>query len=141
MKNFNFISFLIRFIGSAALVLSTYNPTEYSYYSWVQAALSPSGSGFAAEYAFVGVVLLIGWAILVRSTLSALGGLGLILAAAFIGTLVWLISSYGLLQIESATAITWAALLSLSALLAIGLSWSHIRRRLSGQVDVDDIRD
>ena len=29
----------------------------------------------------------------------------------------------------------------LSLILAVGLSWSHIRRRLTGQVDVDDLED
>jgi hypothetical protein len=27
----------------------------------------------------------------------------------------------------------------LSGILAIGVSWSHIRRRITGQVDVDDV--
>jgi len=26
-----------------------------------------------------------------------------------------------------------------ATILAIGLSWSHVRRRLSGQTDVDDV--
>jgi hypothetical protein len=30
--------------------------------------------------------------------------------------------------------------ISLAVLLAIGMSWSHIRRRLSGQVDVDVLK-
>jgi hypothetical protein len=29
----------------------------------------------------------------------------------------------------------------ISALLAVGMTWSHIRRRLSGQFDIDDIED
>ena len=28
-----------------------------------------------------------------------------------------------------------------SLLLATGMSWSHIRRRLTGQLDVDDVED
>ena len=139
MKKFNFASFLVRFAAAATLVLLTYNPTGYSYYNWLQQAMVDGGEGFGPKQAFAGVVILIGWAILVNSTLASLGGLGLILASAFIGTLVWLISSFGWFEIESAVAITWAALISLSALLALGLSWSHIRRRMSGQVDVDDI--
>ena len=141
MNKFNVVSFALRFLGAVALVLLTYNPSGYSYFHWVQDSLGPEGAGFAAEYAFVGVVILIGWVILLRSTLQALGGLGLVLAAAFIGTFVWLMTSYGVLEVESSTAITWAALISLAALLAIGMSWSHIRRRMTGQVDVDDIGD
>jgi uncharacterized membrane protein len=141
MNKFNFVSFALRFLGATALVLLTYNPTGYSYFHWVKDALGSEGTGFGAEQAFSGVVILIGWTILIRSTFRALGGLGLFLAAAFIGTLVWLMTSYGLFQAETSTAITWTALISLAALLAIGMSWSHIRRRLSGQVDVDEIGD
>ena len=141
MNKFNFVSFTLRLLGTIALVLLTYNPTGYSYFHWVQDSLIPQGTGFGAEHAFSGVVMLIGWTILIRSTLQSLGALGLILAAAFIGTLVWLMTSHGIVEVESSTAITWAALLSLATLLAIGMSWSHIRRRLTGQVDVDDVGD
>lgn len=141
MNKFNFVSFALRFLGAAAIVLLTYNPSGYSYFHWVQDSLASTGSGFGAEQAFAGVVILIGWTILVMSTLKALGTLGLILASAFIGTFVWLMTSYGVFEVESSTAITWTALVSLAALLTIGMSWSHIRRRLSGQVDVDEVND
>jgi len=141
MNKFNFVSFVLRFLGAAAIVLLTYNPSSYSYFHWVQESLGSEGVGIGAEQAFSGVVILIGWTILLRSTLKALGILGLFLASAFIGTLVWLMTSYGLFEVDTSTAVTWTALISLAALLAIGMSWSHIRRRLSGQVDVDDVHD
>ncbi len=139
MNNFNFVNFALRFLSAVAIVLLTYNPSGYSYFHWVQESMASAGSGFGAEHAFSGVVILIGWTILLRSTFQSLGALGLVLAAAFIGTLVWLMTSYGIVEVESSVAITWAALISLAALLAIGMSWSHIRRRISGQVDVDEL--
>ena len=141
MNKFNFVSFILRLMAAAAIVLLTYNPSGYSYFHWIQNSLGSEGTGFGAEHAFSGVVILIGWTVLLISTLKALGALGLILAAAFIGTFVWLMTSYGIFEVETSTAVTWTALVSLSALLAIGMSWSHIRRRLSGQVDVDDVND
>jgi hypothetical protein len=33
----------------------------------------------------------------------------------------------------------WLALFALSFVLGIGLSWSHVRRALSGQADMDDV--
>lgn len=135
MNKFTLSSFVLRLLFATAIVVLTFNPTGYSYYHWVNAV----GSGFDAQHAFSGVVLLIGWTVLIRAAYRSLGAIGLLLASAFIGTLVWFLESNGLLRAESATAITWAALVSLSALLALGMSWSHIRRRLSGQMDVDDI--
>ena len=61
MKKFNFVSFLLRFFGAAVVVLATFNPCGYSYYHWVRDSIASNGSGFGAEQAFVGVVLLIGW--------------------------------------------------------------------------------
>jgi hypothetical protein len=58
-----------------------------------------------------------------------------------IGTFVWLLTSNGFFEADSTVSIAWIALMCLSVLLAIGMSWSHVRRRLSGQVDVDDLSD
>lgn len=134
---FNWLSFLLRFLSSALIVLLTVNPSGYSYYHWL--VLSIQNSSFGAQHAFVGVLLLIGWTILIRATFRSLGWFGLLLASALIGTFVWMLDEYRLISTESTTAVGWVALVSLSVLLAIGMSWSHIRRRLSGQIDVDDI--
>ena len=45
---------------------------------------------------------------------------------------------FGILSINSVTAFTWVILVILSVMLAIGLSWSHVWRRLTGQFEVDD---
>lgn len=139
MKTFALYSFLGRFIGAVLTVLLTFNPSGYSYYHWVGDAIRVSG--FGALHAFCGVVLLICWFILIRSSYRSLGPLGLLLASAFIGTLVWLLDDYHLINTSSTGAIGWIALISLSALLAVGMSWSHVRRRLTGQVDIDDISE
>src|SRR5690606_1260283 len=86
-----------------------------------------------------GVVVLTGWVILLRAANRSLGIGGLLISAAFFGTLVWFLISLGWLAIDARSTITWIALLCLSALMAIGLSWSRVRRRLTGQIDVDDI--
>jgi len=87
------------------------------------------------------VVLLIGWTVFIRATLNSLGGFGLGLAVAFFAIIVWWLVDLGLLGINSVSIITYIILFLLSAVLATGMSWSHIRRKMSGQVDVDDIDD
>lgn len=139
MKSFTLLSFALRFVGAVLIVLLTFNPGGYSYYHWVSDAISRSE--FGSEHAFTAVVLLIGWFILIRSSFRSLGPIGLFLASAFIGTFVWLLDDYKLISANTNSAIGWIALISLSALLAIGMSWSHIRRRLSGQVDIDDVSE
>ncbi len=137
-NKFNFGSFLIRLIFALCLVFATYNPSEYSFYHWV---LNILDTGFTPLFAFSGVVLLIGWVIYLRATITSLGLVGLILAFAFFGTLLWLIIDMGIVPADSIKMITWIVLTLLSMVLAIGMSWSHIRRRMSGQVDVNETDD
>lgn len=88
--------------------------------------------------ALVGVLLLIGWIIYIRATFQSMGWLGISLGAALFGCLVWFIVDQGWLSLDSQSAITWIVLVILSLILAMGMSWSHIRRKMTGQVDVDD---
>lgn len=135
-KEFTVLSFLWRFIGTLTLILATYNPTHYSYYHWVRAAISEGSIG--PPHFFVGVLVLTGWTIVVVATRSSLGSVGVVLGAALIGTGAWLLIDLGMLRADSVISITWIALVCLAGLLSIGLSWSHIWRRITGQVDIID---
>jgi hypothetical protein len=128
--------FLIRLGVALLLVLTTFNPSGYSYFHWVKDSLPDS---ISALQAFAGVVLLIGWVMFIRAGKRSLGFVGLILASAFFATLFWLLMDWGLLEPENIDAVTWLVEILLAGVLAIGMSWSHIRRRMSGQVDVDEV--
>ena len=125
----------LRFLFALILVLATYNPEEYSYFHWGIQNISEN----SALKVFVGIVLLIGWVIYIRATLRSLGPIGLILALGFFGTLIWLLIDYNIVSTDSAKAITYLVLIIASAILTTGMSWTHIRRRMSGQLDVDDV--
>ena len=131
------MSFLWRLLASLVLVFATYNPSGFSYFHWVSAAFTESRMG--AVHFFVGVILLIGWTIFCVSTSRSLGTLGTFLGAALIGTGIWVLAQFGLIRADSANAVVWLSLAALAILLAIGLSWSHIWRRLSGQLEVDEV--
>lgn len=130
-------AFLRRFAFATMLVLSTYNPSRFSFAHWVSGAFASGTLG--PLHAFAGVALLIGWVILVRTTWQAIGALGLGLAIAFFGTLIWLLLESDLLRVSSVSALIWLALICVAFVLAIGMSWGHLQRRASGQVDVDDV--
>jgi len=133
--NFSFSSFGMRFLFSAILIFATYNPEGYSYYHWVKDVI-PS---VTIEQAFVGVALVIGWVIYLRATLRSLGLIGLILAFAFFGLLVGMLFKWGWISLDASKTFTYIVEILLAVVLAIGMSWSHIRRRLSGQADMDDV--
>jgi hypothetical protein len=131
---FTFRSFLLRAVVAIVLVFATYNPEGYSYYHWALGQLPQ----FSILKGFVGVALLIGWTIYLRATLHSLGAIGTLLALAFFGTLLWLITDTGLMPAEGARALSYIVLLVITGVLSAGISWSHIRRRITGQIDVDD---
>jgi Family of unknown function (DUF6524) len=116
--------FLARFAFALLVTGATYNPTRYSYYAWARS----TGWQWRPPIVFVGVVLLIGWVICLRLTLRSMGGLGLLLANAFLAALFWLFASWGWLPIESTVAISWIGLTSVTTILAVGMSWSRLRR-------------
>ena len=129
------LGFVLRFVAGLVLVLASYNPDGYSYYDWV-AKDFPSISAFQA---FVGVAMIVGWAIYIRAAIRSLGIIGLSLATVFFGTLLWLVVDMGLVPVDNIRVITYLILVLLALVLSTGLSWSHIRRRLSGQMDTDDV--
>lgn len=135
-REFNFVSFVWRFLASLLLVMVTYNPTRYSYVAWLRAATAETPLG--PEHFVVGVVLVIGWVILLAATQRSLGTFGLLLGGSLLGGVVWLLTDIGWLDIETVSSATWVGLFCVAALLAIGLSWSHVWRRLTGQFEVDD---
>ncbi len=128
--------FSLRWMFATVLVLATYNPSGYSTIDWFRTALGDGTLG-PAHY-LVAVVILIGWVILLRATFNSLGILGLVLGTALLGTLVWFLIDLGLLTGSSFDFYAWISLVCLGALFALGLTWSHLWRRLTGQVDVED---
>jgi predicted neutral ceramidase superfamily lipid hydrolase len=132
---FNAANFLIRWLVALILVFATFNPTEYSYVRWVTAP----GSDNLALQTLVGVALLILYVIFMRATWRSIGPIGLTLAIAFFGAIVWVLLDRGWLNPNQPTIMTYVILVILATILAVGISWSHIRRRMTGQADIDDV--
>jgi hypothetical protein len=124
-----------RFVFAFALVVLTWNPSRVNFAHW---ALN-QWSEMTPVVLFVGLALLLGWAVYVRATARALGPMGLILAAALAGSIVWMIIRYNLIDPTNSTVLAWVLLTLFAAVLTAGMSWSHLRRRWSGQADVDDV--
>jgi hypothetical protein len=131
--NFTFTSFLWRYLVALILVFVTYNPSDYCWVQWLN-------SDTAMVYkAASGIVLLIGWIMFLRATWNSLGALGTLLASAFFAVMIWLLIEWGLVTLDSTSIIVWVVEFILSGVLAVGMSWSHIRRKISGQYDTDEI--
>ena len=134
---FSMKNVMIRFAFALMVVATTINPTSYSYYHWVMHSVD----NISVLQVLVGVVLTIAWVVFLRATVRALGIFGIVLATAFFATLIWLMMDWGVLNASSLTTRLYSVELILICVLAVGASWSHIRKRFVGQVDVDDVDD
>lgn len=134
-NRFGWNSFLVRFVFAIIIVFATYNPEGVSWYHWVEGVFP----AITVLMGFTGVALLIAWVMLIRATLGSLGALGILLAVAFFGLLIWLIVDVLGLPTDSFRVISYVVEIMIAAVLSIGSSWSHVRRRFSGQVDTDEL--
>jgi len=130
------LRFLLRLAGAIVLLFATYNPEGVSFFHW----MANDGWAITPLKAFVGVCLIAGWVVLLRATIDSLGALGTVLAAAFFGTLLWLIVSFAHLEPRTSKGLTYLIMMGLAAVLSTGSIWSIWKRRLTGQVDVSEDR-
>jgi hypothetical protein len=136
-SKFSVSSFFLRAAFALALVLLTFNPSGYSYVHLVQ-------DGFpkiTPLEAVLGILLLIGWFVFLGATLRSIGVPGMLLALALFAALIWLIVSWGWVTLSDSGAIAWIGLIILALILAVGMSWSHLYQRWSGQATVDDVEE
>lgn len=130
-----------RFVFALLLVYGTWNPTGRSFVHWVVLPLFGRGGDAAASAPvkfLAAILLVIGWTIFLQATRRALGLAGGVLIAALCGGIIWLLTSWKVLALRG-DVIAHAVLVSTAILLTIGMSWSHVSRKLTGQIDTDTV--
>ncbi len=131
------MGFILRWLCAFALLAATFNPTPYNYINWA----ADYGGVNLSIAVLLGLLLLIGYIIYLRATLRSIGAFGMLLVLAVVGAGLWVLYDLGVLRLDNSSFNVWLALIALSLVLGVGLSWSHIRRALSGQSDMDDVDD
>ncbi|QEE37242.1 hypothetical protein FTO60_04915 [Octadecabacter sp. SW4] len=129
------MGFVLRWLFAFVLLAATYNPTQWNFLRWSMANYQTQLS----VTVLAALVLLVGYIIYLRATLRSIGGLGMFLVLAVVAALLWVGYDMGWLSFQNPSANTWIGLTAMSLVLGVGLSWSHVRRRLSGQADMDDV--
>jgi len=133
---------VLRMLGALVLVYATFNPTGHSYFHWVVAPLigmgAPTGGSSALKF-LLGVLLVIGWVVVLQATRRSIGLTGACLALALCGGLIWLLVEQHVVSPSGSAAIAHIALVAIALVLGVGMSWSLLSRRLTGQVDTDQV--
>jgi hypothetical protein len=125
--------FLFRWLGALVLVLGTYNPTPYNFLTWVTDGATREDQ--LPLKLLIAAVMIIGYVIYFRATFESIGMIGIGLALLFFAGIIWLLLDYGVLDLREYETFAWVGLFILATIMAIGMSWSFVRRRLSGQID------
>ena len=126
---------LLRWFGAFVLLAATFNPTPWNYVTWVQA-------NWATQMPLavcLGLLLLVGFIVYTVATMRSIGLIGVTLIAAIFGAGLWVLIDWGVISMTNSDLNTWLALVAMSLVLGIGLSWSSLRQRLSGQATVDEV--
>jgi Family of unknown function (DUF6524) len=128
-----------RVFAALVLVFATYNPEGRSYYHW---ALSPLISGTSTPGPMsvkflAGLALAAAWIVFLSATRRSLGIGGALLVLAISGGLVWMLMDFGVVSANSARGITYVVEICTALMLAVGMSWSLMSKKITGQVDVD----
>lgn len=132
---FTFGDILLRMAFALVLVLLTFNPSGYSYVHMVM-------NGFpqvTPVEVVCGIVLLIAWIVFLGATLKSIGLFGMVLGFALFAALIWMIVSWGWVTLSDKNVLTWIGLIVFALILAVGMSWSHLYRRWTGQATVDEV--
>lgn len=129
--------FFRRWLIALVLVLVTYNPTAFNFLSWTFDDLQTD----LPYKLLVGLVLVVGYVIFLRATFRSIGIFGIVLIAAIFGVIIWILVDQQLLDPTNRDALIWIILVVVATIMGVGVSWSHVRRRISGQADVDDVEE
>ena len=131
-----------RFVLAILVVFATFNPWGVSFFHWALAPIFAVGGGIGTLgplKVLAGILLVIGWVICLQTTRRSLGVKGALLVAALFGTLIWLLIDQRLLTAGSSKSVALIVLVVIGAILGIGMSWSHLSRKLTGQIDTDQV--
>ena len=129
------MGFALRWLVAFVLLAATFNPTEWNYARWAQTNINDQ----MPMVVLLGLILLVGYIIYLRATLRSIGAFGMGLVLAIVAALLWVLYDYGWLSLDNPSFNLWIGIIALSLVLGVGLSWSHVRRALSGQADMDDV--
>jgi hypothetical protein len=131
-----------RFLCALALVLATYNPTGYSFYHWIIAL----GEGLLSLKVVVAMTLAMIYYMLFRVVFAAFRRSGMI-----VGGLAGVLFATELARVAATghSQHTWhfyfllgqyVTLCAVAIVLSIGVSWSHLMERLTGQLQKRYVR-
>ncbi|MFN3575639.1 MAG: DUF6524 family protein [Tabrizicola sp.] len=129
------MGFLLRWFGAFLLLAAIFNPTSWNYVTWARSAWGEQ----TPLIVFTGLLLGVAAMVYLVATMRSIGLLGAAVIAAIFAAGLWVLTDWGLLGLDNSALNTWLVLIVLSLILGVGMSWSILRQRLSGQQTTDEV--
>lgn len=126
---------LLRWLGAFLLLAAIFNPTSWNYVSWARANWADQ----MPLIIFSGLILTVIAMVYLVATMRSIGILGALVIAAIFAAGLWVLTDWGLLGLTNSALNVWLIILALSLILGIGMSWSILRQRMSGQQSTDEV--
>jgi hypothetical protein len=123
--------FVLRWLLAAFLVFGTYNPSGTSYYHWVTGSPELSPTQITA-----GILLLALIVAILRMAFMSIGYFGTTALALTVLMGILFAAGLGLFEFEDVSFTTYTIEAILSVVIGVGVSWSFVQKRLSGERDV-----
>ena len=126
---------LLRWIGAFLLLAAIFNPTPWNYVTWAR-------DGWTDQMpliVFTGLILAVIAMVYLVATMRSIGILGALVIVAIFAAGLWVLSDWGVLGLENSALNIWLTIFALSLILGVGMSWSILRQRMSGQQTTDEV--
>ena len=128
---------LLRWLGAFLLLAAIFNPSRWNYVTWARTGWADQTS----LVVFAGLILAVIAMVYLVATMRSIGATGALVIAAIFAAGLWVLSDWGILGLENSALNIWLGILALSLILGVGMSWSILRQRLSGQQTTDEVND
>ena len=126
---------LLRWLGAFLLLAAIFNPTSWNYVTWAR----NSWADQMPLIVFSGLILAVAATVYLVATMRSIGLIGAVIIAAIFAAGLWVLTDWGLLGLENSALNLWLGIVALSLILGVGMSWSILRQRLSGQQTTDEV--
>lgn len=134
-QTFDLRAFVARWLFAMFLVFAVYNPSGNSLFHWLR---DDFGTYWMLLLPAAGLMTIF-YFLAMRATILFLRIVGMALVTAALGSIVWALSDFGVVDLHNRAELELAILLVLSGLLAAGISGMHVVTRLTGQLNIDDL--
>ncbi|EWY40790.1 hypothetical protein N825_33210 [Skermanella stibiiresistens SB22] len=132
---FSYPGVIVRWLISMFIVFGTFNPSGYSYVHWL---LRRDDQPWSLKI-LAGILLGCVVATFLLATVRSLGVRGIVAMAGLLIAATWTLIDLGLLRDLSQGAYLTIVLFAFASILALGVSWSNLTLRVTGQVDSNDV--